>query len=312
MSPKDFIMGISDKSIKPILNSCSSVHDPFMGGKEKVLSMTSRPVNKFKNISDVEFSSVISKDPFQYKKNHLSSLRSQHNINGTIVQSGGITADISSFVKQRKSMNISKSLSKLIDSKQPVVGNNETINDIIGDFGQTAGKSFQLKSQLQGTTNKKYTVNREFEDRDIMDLLTKNKKIYHMSAYDVVKEPEIVLKHKKIHQKELSIPSGDFSRQLEIEPRSNALPAYGLYASKNFDLLKNEEMMKQLIEVEKQEQFQSRNVPDSPMKHISINASKPLKKLKYRSGSVEDSPLEDVKEDSDEEIYGDVELGDGV
>ncbi len=48
-------------------NSCESVFDPFLGGLEKIASMTSRALNKSKNISNIEFSSVISRDPFQYR-----------------------------------------------------------------------------------------------------------------------------------------------------------------------------------------------------------------------------------------------------
>ena len=132
-----FKMGYQNKAIKPLKNFSEDIHDPFMGGKEKVLSMTSRPLDKTKNVSDVEFSSVISKDPFQYKRNNLSSLRSYGNINATIIKTG-ITADISSFAKQRNSMNVSKSLTKLVELKKD---NNDTINEILADFGQTAGKN---------------------------------------------------------------------------------------------------------------------------------------------------------------------------
>jgi hypothetical protein len=156
MSHKDFIMGYKNKTINPISNYTDDVSDPFMGGKEKVIAMTSRPLDRTKNISDIEFSAVISKDPFQYNKNNLNTLRSYGNINATIIQSG-MTADISSFVKQRKSINISKSLSKLIDTR---LNNNDTIHEILADFGQAAGSTLKVKSQLKGTQNKRYQISR--------------------------------------------------------------------------------------------------------------------------------------------------------
>ena len=69
-------------------NSCENVFDPFLGGAEKVASMTSRVLNKSKNISNIEFSSVISRDPFQYRKNSSSSLRSLANIKASMIESG--------------------------------------------------------------------------------------------------------------------------------------------------------------------------------------------------------------------------------
>ena len=168
VSRNDFKMGYKNKTIKPIKNSSHDVFDPYLGGKEKVIAMTSRPLDKTKNISDVEFSSVISKDPFQYRKNNLSSLRSYGNINATIVKTG-LTTDITSFVKQRKSMNISKSLSKLVNIKKE---NNQTINEILADFNQTAGKICKIKSQLKGTQNNRYNIVKELEDKDILDLIT--------------------------------------------------------------------------------------------------------------------------------------------
>ena len=217
VSRNDFIMGYKNKEIQPLKNSSPDIFDPFMGGKEKVIAMTSRPLDKTKNVSDVEFSSVISKDPFQYRKNNLSSLRSYGNINATMIKTG-IPADISSFVKQRKSMNISKSLSKLVDIKKE---NNETINEILADFGQTAGKACKIKSQLKGTQNNKYSIIKDLEDRDILDLITAHKKIYHMSAYEVVKEPEIVLRNKGItHSKRHIDSSVDLSRHIDQSPQA--------------------------------------------------------------------------------------------
>jgi hypothetical protein len=182
-------MGVKNKSINPISNYTGDGLDPFMGGKEKVISMTSRPLDRSKNISDVEFSAVISRDPSQYK-NNLSSLRSYASINATIVQTGA-TADISSFIKQRRSLNHRTSLSKLINIKQ---NNNDTIHEILADFGQASGTSLKTKSQLN--------------------------KIYHMSAYDVVKEPDIVTRNKNKFDKNKTLASADFSRHIKSSKRS--------------------------------------------------------------------------------------------
>lgn len=191
-SPKDFIMGYKNKTIVPINNYSVDVSDPFMGGREKVIAMTSRSVNKSKNVSDVEFSAVISKDPFQYNKNNQSSLRSLGGI--LMMKNSGIAGDISSFTKVRKSMNHSKSVPKLIDVNR---NTNDTIQEILADFGQFPNKSLKIKSQLKGTQNKRYLVNKDIDDKDVLDLITSHKKVYHMSAYDAVKQPEIVVRNKQ-------------------------------------------------------------------------------------------------------------------
>lgn len=191
MSHKNFQMGYKNKTIKPISNFSSDVSDPFMGGKEKVIAMTSRIHNKTKNISEVEFSSVISKDPFQYNKANLTSLRSYGGI--LVLKNTGIAGDISTFTKNRRSMNLSKSVPKLIEINQ---NKNDTIHEILADFGQFPNKSFKIKTQLKGTQNKRYKVEKELDDRDILEMIMNKKKSYHMSAYDVVDKPEIVVKNR--------------------------------------------------------------------------------------------------------------------
>lgn len=301
MSKSDFKMGYKNKEIKPLKNYSPEVHDPFMGGKEKVLAMTSRPLDKSKNVSDVEFSSVISKDPFQYKRNNLSSLRSYGNINATIIKTG-ITADISSFVKQRKSLNISKSLSKLVDIKKD---NNETIQEILADFGQTAGKTCKIKSQLQGTQNKRYKVVKDLDDSDILDLLTHRKKIYHMSAYEVVKEPEIVLRNRnKPVDKIPEETSTDFlSRQIELQSNADS-PLMGLYASETFDQVKSQQMKKQLEDIRKQEKYvKLQNEPESPVGHIDkVTQFRPRRVSMEEISSNRNNPLNSSREEFAEAI----------
>lgn len=55
MSRKDFIMGYNNKEIVPLKNATPTVHDPFIGGKEKVNKMTERYRDKTKDVSDFIF-----------------------------------------------------------------------------------------------------------------------------------------------------------------------------------------------------------------------------------------------------------------
>lgn len=90
------------------------------------------------------------------------------------------------------------------------------------------------------------------EDSDILDLLTNHKKMYHMSAYEVVKEPDIVLRNKGKFDKDKTMASHDFSRQINSSKRSDA-PLFGLYASKGVDTKKHDflKVNQRIIETER-------------------------------------------------------------
>lgn len=213
MSKKDFIMGYKNKEIKPLNNYSDDTSDPFMGGKEKVIAMTSRPLDKTKNVSNVEFSSVISKNPLQHSSLNTSSLRSL----GTIMKlkNTGFAGDMSTFARPKLTLNMSKSIPKLVEINR---NTDDTIQEILADFGHLPTKSFKVKSQLKGTQNKRYKVDKEIDDKDIMDMMINNRKLYHMSAYKVVKKPEIVLKNKKIAHKNTPRKISEESEQKEKSP----------------------------------------------------------------------------------------------
>ncbi|CAI2359703.1 unnamed protein product [Moneuplotes crassus] len=198
MSKKDFIMGYKNKTIQPRKNFDDKTSDPFMGGKEKVIAMTSRPLNKTKNISDVEFSSVISKNPSQHNTINNSSLRSLASI--MKLKNTGFAGDITEYTKPKFSLNISKSVPKLVEINR---NTEDTVQEILADFGHLPTKSFKVRSQLKGTQNRRYKVEKEIDDKDIMEMIINNRKLYHMSAYKVVSKPDIVLRNqkkvKKIH-----------------------------------------------------------------------------------------------------------------
>lgn len=51
MSSSDFKMGYKDRDITPLKNATSDVHEPYIGGKEKVTKMTERSRDKTKDVS---------------------------------------------------------------------------------------------------------------------------------------------------------------------------------------------------------------------------------------------------------------------
>lgn len=136
MSHKDFIMGYKDKEIVPLKNATKVVHDPYIGGKEKVLKMTERDRDKSKDVSDLLYCSGYNKNSFQFS-----------NLYSKMINDGVPLADVSSFVKQRRSLNLSKSLPKLV----PDHDQNQTIREMLVDFDRKAIHSLALKSKLAGS-----------------------------------------------------------------------------------------------------------------------------------------------------------------
>lgn len=241
MSHKDFQMGYNNKTIQPISNFSSDISDPFMGGKEKVIAMTSRVHNKTKNISDIEFSSVISKNPLQYDITNQSSLRSFGEI--LMLKKSGVVGDISTFTKNKRTMNLSKSVPKLIEINQ---NTNDTIQEILAGFGQLPNKLFKIKTQLKGTQNKLYMVEKDIDDRDILDMIMNKKKSYHMSAYEVVNKPEIVVKNK---QKVIK-PRKELKKKKKKRISKNTeSPEFGYYISDNYQNDKKEEKVEKKVKM---------------------------------------------------------------
>lgn len=67
-----------------------------------------------------------------------------------MLQEGVPLAEVSTFVKQRRSLNLSKSLPKLVNDKDQ----NHTIREILVDFDKNAIKSLAMKSGLQAYTQR--------------------------------------------------------------------------------------------------------------------------------------------------------------
>ena len=126
--------------------------------------MTSRIVDKSKNISNIEFSSVVSKDPFQYKNNSTSSLRSHANIQATMISAG--MSPKSTSTSYRRSTTCQKP--RVIETKN---NSSNTISDVITDYNKCSVKQYKIKFQLKGTHNRNYSVVKELEDKDILNMI---------------------------------------------------------------------------------------------------------------------------------------------
>jgi len=71
-----------------------------------------------------------------------------------MITAGASLADVSTFIKQRRSLNLSKSVPKLINERD----NNQTIREILVDFDRNAIKSIHLKAHLNGTETERQHV----------------------------------------------------------------------------------------------------------------------------------------------------------
>ena len=60
-----------------------------------------------------------------------------------------------------------------------------------------AVSQYVTNNRMDGTTNVLFKVPKALNDIDIMQSLKKHSKYYYVSAYDVVQEPDIVLRNRE-------------------------------------------------------------------------------------------------------------------
>ena len=104
----------------------------------------------------------------------------------------------------------------------------ETIRDILKEF-ESPKKKVSIK--MDGSFNKQYHRTREMNDSDIMERIQNGRRSYHMSAYNYVKEPQIVIKNRK---KSMSTIRNGRNRYHSITPSTNLTKENASKSSKVF------------------------------------------------------------------------------
>ena len=83
------------------------------------------------------------------------------------------------------------------------LNDSSTIREILKEFQTPTRKHRKVKRQMDGSHNTLYKWDTEVYDKDLNDNIKQNQKIYHMSSYNYVKEPEIVVRNKELRKSQV-------------------------------------------------------------------------------------------------------------